>query len=89
MTHARPIPEASQSPYPLQEPPHTATASDTTDTSAPATVSGGLAQASDAITPIADKAKAFAKARPYATAALVGTVALALFNTLRGKRVGR
>lgn len=36
--------------------------------------------------PLADKAKSFAKARPYATAALVGAVGLALINTLRGKK---
>jgi uncharacterized protein YjbJ (UPF0337 family) len=36
--------------------------------------------------PLADKAKAFAKERPWATAALVGTLALAVINTLRGKK---
>lgn len=36
--------------------------------------------------PLADKAKRFARERPWATAALVGTLALALVNTLRGKR---
>lgn len=35
--------------------------------------------------PIIDKAKAFAKERPWATAALVGTLAVALINTFRGK----
>jgi uncharacterized protein YjbJ (UPF0337 family) len=35
--------------------------------------------------PAIDKAKGFAQARPYATAALVGVVGLALLNTLRGK----
>jgi len=35
--------------------------------------------------PTAQKAKSFAQARPYATAAVVGVVGLALFNTLRGK----
>jgi uncharacterized protein YjbJ (UPF0337 family) len=35
-----------------------------------------------------DKAKAFAKARPWATSALVGVVGLALLNTLRGKGRG-
>ena len=57
-------------------------------------VAGNLQQsygaAKDAIVqgagPLADKAKAFAKERPWATAALVGTIALAVFNTLRGKR---
>ena len=35
--------------------------------------------------PLVGKAKAFAKERPWATAALVGTLGLALVNTLRGK----
>jgi len=80
MSHSPPIPQGNQSPYPIQEPPHPATASDT--------VGEAMTKATETIAPLADKAKAFAKARPYATAALVGTVALALFNTLRGKRVG-
>jgi ElaB/YqjD/DUF883 family membrane-anchored ribosome-binding protein len=32
------------------------------------------------------KAKAFAKDRPWATAAAVGVIGMALLNTLRGKR---
>jgi hypothetical protein len=36
--------------------------------------------------PLIDKAKSFAKARPWASAALVGVTAIALINTLRGKR---
>lgn len=32
-----------------------------------------------------EKARGFAKARPAATAALVGVVGLAILNTLRGK----
>ncbi len=35
--------------------------------------------------PVVAKAKGFAQARPYATAALVGVVGLAVLNTLRGK----
>ncbi|WP_380782357.1 CsbD family protein [Sphingomonas sp. R86520] len=35
--------------------------------------------------PAIEKAKGFAQARPYATAALVGVVGLAILNTLRGK----
>lgn len=35
--------------------------------------------------PAADKAKSFAKARPYATVALAGVIGLAVLNTLRGK----
>lgn len=37
------------------------------------------------IGPIADKAKAFAKGKPFATAALAGVLGIALLNTLRGK----
>ena len=35
--------------------------------------------------PLVDKAKGFAKSRPWATAALAGVVGVALLNTLRGK----
>lgn len=35
--------------------------------------------------PMIDKAKGFARERPYATAALVGVIGMALLNTLRGK----
>ncbi len=41
--------------------------------------------AADKIGPLADKAKAFAKDRPFATAALLGVVGMAVLNTLRGK----
>ncbi|KQR80443.1 CsbD family protein [Sphingomonas sp. Leaf343] len=36
--------------------------------------------------PVVEKAKSFAKERPYAAAALIGVVGLAILNTLRGKR---
>lgn len=36
--------------------------------------------------PLTDKAKSFAKARPWTSAAFVGVAALAVLNTLRGKR---
>ena len=35
--------------------------------------------------PTVEKAKGFAKARPYATAAAVGVIGLAILNTLRGR----
>jgi uncharacterized protein YjbJ (UPF0337 family) len=35
--------------------------------------------------PAVEKAKGFAQARPFATAALVGVIGLAVLNTLRGK----
>jgi hypothetical protein len=36
--------------------------------------------------PLTEKAKNFAKARPWASAAFVGIAAIALLNTFRGKR---
>lgn len=56
-------------------------------------VVGGAKQAagalSDAIAnpgPLVDKAKTFARERPWATAALLGTIGLAVINTLRGRK---
>lgn len=93
MSHAPPIPNANQSPYPTHEAPHAATTEAPTPSSKTGTPSAANDAVSDVVTkageqigPLADKAKAFAKARPYATAALVGTIALAVFNTLRGRR---
>jgi hypothetical protein len=67
----------------------TTTALDTTGTSTgaigdKATQAYGAAR--DAVAPMTDKARGFAKQRPFATAALAGVVGLALLNTLRGKR---
>lgn len=54
------------------------------------TVQKGYGTASDAITqnagPLAEKAKQFARDRPWATAALLGTIGLAVINTLRGRK---
>lgn len=36
--------------------------------------------------PIAEKAKGFLKARPFASAAVLGVAALAVLNTFRGAR---
>ncbi|MEO9132265.1 MAG: CsbD family protein [Sphingomonas sp.] len=41
----------------------------------------------DKVGPLVDQAKQFAKDRPWATAALLGTIGIALINTLRGKSV--
>ncbi|MFW2831099.1 hypothetical protein [Sphingomonas sp. ID0503] len=40
----------------------------------------------DFAAPYLEKAKAFAKDRPFASAALAGVLGIALLNTLRGKR---
>lgn len=53
-------------------------------------VNKAIGAAQDAIAagpgPILDQARSFAREKPWATAALVGTLGLALYNTLRGKR---
>jgi uncharacterized protein YjbJ (UPF0337 family) len=41
---------------------------------------------SGGVGPLVDQAKGFAQKRPFAAAALLGVVGLALLNTLRGKR---
>lgn len=60
----------------------------TTTTTADQTTGTGNAKSAGAkgqFTQATDKARAFAKARPAATAALAGVVGLALLNTLRGR----
>lgn len=53
-------------------------------------VNKALGAAQDAIAagpgPMLDQARSFAREKPWATAALVGTLGLALYNTLRGKQ---
>lgn len=44
-----------------------------------------LGSAKDTVGPLADQARRFARERPWTTAALLGTIGLALINTLRGK----
>lgn len=63
-----------------------------TDTSASAT-SGGKTGLSDAFrthfsgdAPLTEKAKSFAKARPWTSVAFAGIAAIAALNTLRGPR---
>lgn len=49
----------------------------------------GLGAAKDALNgngQLVDKARTFAKERPWAAAALAGVVGMAILNTLRGKR---
>jgi hypothetical protein len=56
------------------------------------TTSSGKTALSDAFrthfsgdAPLADKARSFAKERPWTSAAFVGIAAIALLNTLRGR----
>jgi hypothetical protein len=61
-----------------------------TDTAATPTHNGKTALADDlkahfaGDAPLTEKAKSFAKARPWASAAFVGIAAVAVLNTLRG-----
>ena len=55
--------------------------------------SGGKTALTDAIRthfsgsgPLTEKARGFAKARPWTSAAFVGVAAIAVLNTLRGRR---
>lgn len=63
------------------------------DTATPTTSNGKTALTDDLRThfagdkPIVDKARGFAKARPWTAAAFVGVAAIAVLNTLRGKQV--
>ncbi|WP_374944851.1 CsbD family protein [Sphingomonas sp.] len=48
-------------------------------------VQKGYGVARDNVGPLAEKAKQFARDRPYTAAALAGVVGLAILNTLRGR----
>ena len=63
----------------------------TTDTAAPASnkktaLTDAFREHFSGDAPLTDKAKSFAKARPWTSAAFVGVAAVALLNTLRGTR---
>lgn len=50
------------------------------------TIGGVAGDNTPGASPTVEKARQFAKDRPWATAALVGVVGMAVLNTLRGKR---
>lgn len=58
----------------------------TTDQANTTSDPGGAAGTRDVAGQYIEKARAFAKARPAATAALAGVLGLAVLNTLRGRR---
>jgi hypothetical protein len=78
MSHAPPVPEANQSPFPRHDPPITHTQLPPTAETRP--------DVRDTINALPNRAVSAAKARPYAAAALIGTVALAVLGSLR--RIG-
>ena len=88
MTGTPPIPAESQSPYPLQEPPHPRVEPAPTGPAdaVATTLNQGLDTARATVGPLAERAKTFARERPWATAALVGSIAVAVINSLRGRR---
>ncbi len=59
---------------------------ETTNDQGTTTGQGNTAAARDMAGQYVEKARAFAKAKPAATAALAGVLGLALLNTLRGRR---
>lgn len=93
MARTPPVPAENQSPYPVEEPPHVAvqtTATDTAADTANVTLDKGIATARDGIAtareqagPLAEKAKQFAKDRPWTAAALIGSLAVAVLGSLR------
>ncbi|RYG90206.1 MAG: hypothetical protein EON59_00315 [Alphaproteobacteria bacterium] len=65
----------------------------TTTTPTPTETTNGKTALTDAFrthfsgdAPLTEKAKSFAKARPWTSAAFLGVAAIALLNTLSGKR---
>jgi ElaB/YqjD/DUF883 family membrane-anchored ribosome-binding protein len=92
MSRTPPVPEANQSPFPVAEPPHGDTGASTSAgeesvvDQASAQFDRGVTAARDAAGPLVDKAKTFVKERPWTAAALIGSIGLAVFNSLRGKR---
>ena len=91
MARTPPVPTENQSPFPIAEPPHAeATAAGTTSASANAALEKGIASARDGIAtareqagPMVEKAKQFAKDRPWTAAALIGSLAVAVLGSLR------
>lgn len=85
MARTPPVPAENQSIYPIDEPPH-ATPPATLDeaaSSASATVDRGIAAAREQAGPLVEKAKQFAKDRPWTAAALIGSIAVAVMGSLR------
>lgn len=87
MARTPPVPAESQSPFPIEEPPH---AEPTAAETANAALEKGIASARDGIAtaraqagPMVEKAKQFAKDRPWAAAALIGSLAVAVLGSLR------
>lgn len=91
MSRTPPVPEANQSPFPVAEAPHDNSGSSNSDSGsvldqASTSLNDGVTAARDAAGPLVDKARTFVKERPWAAAALIGSIGLAVFNSLRGKR---
>lgn len=84
MSRTPPVPEANQSPFPTQEPPHQTDGSAVDQASA--TLGQGVTAARDAAGPLIDKARTFVRERPWTSAALIGSIGLAVLNSVRGRR---
>lgn len=88
MARTPPVPADNLSPYPIEEASHAI--EQTAVESANAVIDKGIASARDGIAtareqagPLAEKAKQFAKDRPWTAAALIGSIAVAVLGSLR------
>lgn len=91
MARTPPVPAENQSPFPIEEAPHPEpTGEPTAAETANAALEKGIASARDGIAtareqagPMVEKAKQFAKDRPWTAAALIGSLAVAVLGSLR------
>lgn len=85
MSRTPPVPEGNQSPFPATEAPRESANKSVVD-QASTQLNQGVAAARDAAGPLVEKARTFVKERPWTAAALIGSIGLAVINSLRGKR---
>lgn len=89
MARTPPVPAENQSPYPVAEPAHPVPTTTTYDDTSlmPASLDQGIATAREQVGPLVEKAKQFAKDRPWTAAALLGSLAVAVMGSLRRGRL--
>jgi hypothetical protein len=87
MTHTPPVPAASQSPYPLQEPPHAHPELPPVAGWEEGPNHVRTTAAHDALATLADRTRTLARTQPFALAAIVaGVLGLLISGTLRARR---
>lgn len=87
MVKTPPVPAGNLSPYPVEEPAHAEpTAAETANAALEKGIAGArdsIATAREQVGPLTEKAKQFAKDRPWTAAALIGSIAVAVMGSLR------